>query len=171
MARAFIVVDMLDDFVRPEGSLCVPEAAMMLPALKERLQQARQRGDLVIFVCDAHDPDDLEFNRYPPHAVTGTAGAGVVSELAPRPGEAVLAKKRLSPFYGTELGEILSRHRITEATVVGVVTHICVMETVAGLCERDIAAVVPLDSVADFDPELAKSAEKRMVSVFGAELV
>lgn len=171
MPRAFIVVDMLHDFVDQKGSLSVPGAGEMVPALKARLQGAREAGELVVFVCDAHDPDDLEFKRYPPHAVVGTTGAQVIPELAPLPGEPVLVKKRLSAFYGTGLDEILRHNRIDAATVTGVVTHICVMETVAGLCERDIPCEVPLDSVADFDPEMAESALKRMTSVFGAKLI
>jgi len=58
-----------------------------------------------------------------------------------------------------------------KVTVVGVVTHICVMEAVAGLCDRDIQARVPRDCVADFDEELEASAFKRMATVFGAEIV
>lgn len=49
-------------------------------------------------------------------------------------------------------------------------THICVMETVAGLCNRDIRAVVPVDAVGDFDQKMAESALKRMQTVFGAKL-
>ncbi len=170
MGRALIVVDMLNDFVQPGGSLFVPGAPEIIPALQRELAAARQRGDLVVYVCDAHDPDDQEFQRFPPHAVAGSGGAEIVPELAPREGEVVLSKRRFDPFFATDLDDLLEREKVELATVVGVCTHICVMETVAGLANRDIPARVPTDAVADFDDELAAAAFKRMASVFGTEV-
>jgi len=161
---------MLHDFVHPQGALCVPGAQKIVPAIQRELERARQAGDPVIFVCDAHDPDDREFQRFPPHAVAGSAGAEVIGHLAPLEGEMVVAKQRYSPFFNTELHDILVKHGVTEATVVGVCTHICVMETVAGLANRDIKVRVLQDAVADFDPELAQAALRRMENLFGAEI-
>ena len=170
MPHALIIVDMLHDFARPQGALFVPGAPDIVPAIQQELAQARQAGDAVIHVCDAHAPDDLEFQRFPPHAVAGTPGARVIEELAPRAGETVVTKQRYSPFFNTELHQILADLGIRRATVVGVCTHICVMETVAGLANRDLQVRVPRDAVADFDPELAEAALKRMASLFGAEV-
>lgn len=171
MRQALIIIDMLNDFVRTDGALSVPGAQDIIPAVKRELDAARKIGDLVIFSCDAHDPDDLEFKRYPPHAVEGTAGAQIIEELAPLPHEHVVYKRRLCPFHETELGELLKRQKVDKVKVVGVCTHICVMEAVAGLCDRDIPSVVYVDAVADFDQEMAQAALKRIQSVFGAELV
>lgn len=171
MPQALLIVDMLNDFVRPEGALSVPGAQEIIPNIQRELEAARQAGQAVIHVCDAHAPDDVEFKRYPPHAVEGTPGAEIISELAPLPGEPVVKKKRLNAFFETELGDIVSRIAPDKVTVVGVVTHICVMEAVGGLCYRDIPARVPKDCVADFDQEMEACAFKRMETVFGAEIV
>ena len=171
MPQAILVVDMLNDFVRPDGALSVPGAQEIIPNIQRELRQARQEGQTVIYVCDAHDPDDIEFQRYPAHALEGDFGAEIISELAPQPGEAVINKKRLSVFFNTELDGVIRRVKPEKVTVVGVVTHICVMEAVAGLCDRDIPARVPKDCVADFDEELEAAAFKRMATVFGAEII
>lgn len=113
MGRALIVVDMLDDFVRPAGRLAVPGARNLIPAIKKELETARQRGDLVIYVCDSHDPDDREFERFPAHAIGGTPGAQVVEELAPLAGETVLTKRRFDPFFETKLDDLLAAKGIT----------------------------------------------------------
>jgi nicotinamidase/pyrazinamidase len=168
MRRALIVVDMLNDFVQPDGPLFVPGALEIIPAIVQELDAARDNGDLVVFVCDAHQPDDLEFQRFPPHAVAGSQGARVIKELAPQESDLVLAKQRFDPFFATDLDDLLASQGVNQATVAGVCTHICVMETVAGLANRDIPARVPLAAVADFDHELANAALKRMASVFGA---
>ena len=170
MSHALIIVDMLHDFVHPQGALCVPGAQEIVPAIQRELERARSAGDPVIFVCDAHAPDDREFQRFPPHAVAGSAGACVIGQLAPLDGETVVAKQRYSPFFNTELHDILEKLGITEATVVGVCTHICVMETVAGLANRDLKVRVLGDALADFDPELAQAALKRMENLFGAQV-
>ena len=170
MGRALIVVDMLNDFVQPDGPLFVPGAPEIIPAIVRELAAARGRGDLVVFVCDAHQPDDLEFQRFPPHALAGSEGAQVVKELAPQASDVVLAKHRFDPFFATDLDDLLASQGVNQATVVGVCTHICVMEAVAGLANRDIPARVPVGAVADFDDELAGAALKRMASVFGAQV-
>ncbi|MCB2226745.1 MAG: cysteine hydrolase [Desulfarculaceae bacterium] len=161
---------MLADFARPGAALFVPGAPEIVPAIRDELEAARQAGDLVIYVCDAHEPDDKEFERFPSHAVAGSPGAEIIEELAPMPGEVVVTKTRYSPFFGTGLGEILADAGIRRATVVGVCTHICVMETVCGLANRDLEVRVPAAAVADFDPGQASAALKRMQSLFGAEI-
>jgi nicotinamidase-related amidase len=170
MPQAFLVVDMLNDFVRPDGALFVPGAEEIIPNIQRELQKARQAGHTVIYVCDCHDADDLEFERYPVHAVEGEHGSEIITELAPQAGETVIKKKRLNAFYNTQLDQIIRQAAPDKVTVVGVVTHICVMEAVAGLCDRDIPARVPKDCVADFDKDLEESAFKRMTTVFGAEI-
>lgn len=170
MSHALIIVDMLHDFVHPQGTLCVPGAQEIVPAIQRELARAREAGEAVIHVCDAHDPDDREFQRFPPHAVAGSPGAEIIEELAPLAGEMVVSKQRYSPFFDTGLHQILGELGISRATVVGVCTHICVMETVAGLANRDLEVRVPREAVADFDPELAQAAFKRMQNLFGAEI-
>jgi len=161
---------MLADFVRPGAPLFVPGSPEIVPAVQRELAAARAANEAVIYVCDAHDPQDKEFERFPPHAVAGSPGAEIIEELAPRPGELVVLKRRYSPFFDTELGQILADEGVTRATVAGVCTHICVMETACGLANRDLAVRVPRDAVADFDPAQAEAALSRMQNLFGAEI-
>jgi nicotinamidase-related amidase len=43
--------------------------------VRDLLAAHRQEGSLIIFVADSHAPDDLEFQLFPPHCITGTRGA------------------------------------------------------------------------------------------------
>ena len=149
----------------------MPGAEHIVDSVATELAKARATGDMVVFVSDSHAPDDLEFERYPAHAVAGTSGAAIIDELAPAEGEIVVVKRRFGPFFETELHELLAKAGIVEATVVGVCTHICVMETVSGLCDRDIKITVPAGAVADIDPEMEAAALKRMANVFGATII
>jgi nicotinamidase-related amidase len=170
-AQALIVVDMLNDFIHPEGALyCGEGARAIVPLIAERVAAARKAGHAVIYLQDAHAPDDREFDRFPPHGGAGTWGSRIIDELAPRPGEPVLAKTRYSGFYGTALAKILAEIAPEEVTVVGVCTSICVMDTVGGLANRDYRVRVPRRAVADFDETFHRFALERMQRLYGANI-
>jgi nicotinamidase-related amidase len=169
--KALIVVDMLNDFIDEKGALyCGKEGEAIVPFIKERLAAARECGDLVVFVTDAHDEDDVEFRRYPRHAVAGSWGGEIVPELAPALGERVIRKKTLNAFYGTDLERFLAEAGVRTAEVVGVCTSICVMDLVADLAARGYDIIVPVRGVADFDQEFHKFALRRMARVYGADV-
>ena len=169
MKRALVVIDMLNDFVRPGAPLEVPRARAILPALRARLVAARREGIPVIHVCDAHRPDDREFERmgWPPHAVAGTRGAEVVAELAPLPGEPRVLKQTYSGFFGTELETLLLSLEVDELVLTGCVTNICILYTAADAVMRGFRVRVHLDSVADLDPAEGEFALRQMERVLG----
>lgn len=55
------MIDMLNDFVLAGAPLEVPRTREILSRLRRRLDEARQAGVPVIDACDAHRPDDREF--------------------------------------------------------------------------------------------------------------
>ncbi len=172
-ATALVIIDMLNDFVLPGAPLEVPAARDILPALKQRLDQARQDGMPVLYVCDAHDPDDREFARmgWPPHAVRGTRGAEVVAELRPLPNEPVIAKTSYSGFHDTDLDATLKKLGVEELILTGCVTSICVLYTAADAVMTGYRVTVPADCVAPLDPQDGAFALKQMRTVLGVNVV
>ena len=170
--NALIVADMLNDFLDPGGSLYVgARARQIIPFVAQKIAEFRTRAGVVIFVCDAHAPDDREFKRFPPHAVRGSRGARVIPELPIQPGDYRVEKTRYSSLAHTNLYDILKQEQVTEVHVVGVMTSICVMETVKELFDRDLPALVYRQGVADSDPEAHAFALKQMQRVLGAQVV
>jgi len=169
MKQALVIVDMLNDFVLPGAPLEVPETRRIIPGLQQRLVEARRSGMPVVFVCDAHAPDDREFERmgWPPHAIAGTKGSEVVEELAPREGEAVVSKTTYSGFYATGLDQLLQRLGVEELVLAGCVTNICILYTAADAVMRGYRVRVPADAVADLDPEQGRFALQQMAQVLG----
>ena len=55
-------------------------------------------GSKIIFLCDNHAPDDLEFEMFPEHCVRGTAETEIIPELSGYEGD-VIPKQRYSGFY------------------------------------------------------------------------
>jgi len=169
---AYIIIDMLNDFIDPKGSLyCGPSSREIIVPIRRTLEESRTDSAPVIFLADSHDENDLEFNRYPPHCVTGTWGSEIIPELAPAPGEPVVPKKRFSGFYGTDLETLLAAKDVETVRVAGVCTSICVMDTVGGLADRDYRVIVSRREVADFDSEMQGFSLQRMEKIYGARIV
>ena len=79
MGNVVLVVDMLRGFLEPGYNLyCGDEASKIIPNVQRLLQHENQAGSQVLFVCDNHDPDDLEFQMFPKHCVKGTREAEVI---------------------------------------------------------------------------------------------
>ncbi|NOZ55261.1 MAG: isochorismatase family protein, partial [Calditrichaeota bacterium] len=73
--RVLLVIDMLKDFIYDDGALtCGKPAQDIVPYIQELLADFRQAGDKVIYLADAHSPDDPEFEMFPPHCIAGTRG-------------------------------------------------------------------------------------------------
>lgn len=166
--KALLVIDMLKDFIYPTGKLyCGKTVQKIIPVIKKKINQMRKKG-VVIFICDAHKENDLEFNLFPKHCVEGTIGAEIIDEFKIEKVDIIIKKNRYSGFYRTDLEKILKENKITEVGVMGVCTSICVMDTVGELRNRDYKVIVYKDGVADFDPEAHKFALKRMEKIYGA---
>jgi len=163
---------MLNDFVAEQGALsCGSAGRGIVPEVNKLIAATRRAGGAVIFVCDAHKPDDPEFERFAPHAVRGTWGARIIDALAAKPDDYVVKKCRLNSFYRTSLGRVLRELAPEVVCVAGVCTSICVMDAVSDLRTRGYEVVVPRKAVADFDSEAHDFALKRMGAVLGAKIV
>jgi nicotinamidase/pyrazinamidase len=151
---ALIVADMLNDFIDPQGALFVGQGCRdIIPFVVQQAEVVRAGGGVVIFVCDAHAPDDREFDQFEPHAVKGTWGTEIIPELPFLPGDYRVEKTRYSALYNTTLEAILKQEGVSQVELVGVCTSICVMLTALDLLNRDIPCRVYRDRVADFDPK------------------
>ncbi|MFQ6122978.1 MAG: cysteine hydrolase family protein [Dehalococcoidales bacterium] len=171
MANAVIVVDMLRGFLEEGYPLyCGANARRVIPNIEVLLERKLAQGAKVFFVCDHHDPDDLEFKMFPPHCIEGTAEAEVIPELAKYPGE-IIPKKRYSGFFGTQLEQKLKELNPEKIIVCGVLTNICVMHTVADARNRDYQVEVPVDCVASPDEKAHQFALEHMEKVLGAKLI
>ena len=170
MANAVLVVDMLRGFLEAGYSLyCGDKCRGIIPNIQRLVEQELAKGSTVFFICDNHDPDDLEFKMFPAHCIAGTVEAELVPELTGYSGE-IIHKKRYSGFFGTPIEEKLSRLRPEKLIVCGVLTNICVMHTTADARNRDYEVEVPVDCVASPDEVAHRFALEHMEKVLGAKL-
>ncbi|MEA3460059.1 MAG: isochorismatase family cysteine hydrolase, partial [Chloroflexota bacterium] len=173
MANAVIVVDMQRGFLEEGHPLfCGEEAREIIPNVKKLLEKELEKDSALFFTADTHEPDDKEFEMFPPHCIKGTRGAEIIPGLADFAAKGtLLPKRRYSGFFETDLAERLAKLKPEKLIVCGVCTDICVMHTVADARNRDYAVEVPADCVASFDPEAHEFAMKHMEKVLGAKIV
>ena len=170
MSDTVLVIDMLRGFLEEGYPLYIgKEARSIIPNIHGLLEKEIARRSKVFFVCDNHDPDDLEFKMFPPHCIAGTTEAEVIAELAKYPGD-IIPKKRYSAFFNTNLDEILKKIKPDKLIVCGVLTDICVMHTIADARNRDYAVETPVDCVAALDEKTQQFALDHIEKVLGARL-
>lgn len=167
--EALLIIDMLNDFVRPGAPLEVPSTRAILPTLQTRLAAARASGVPVIYLCDAHQPNDPEFERmgWPPHGVKGSEGAEVVTELAPMETDPVVEKTSYSGFHHTGLEGILQAYGVDRLVLTGCVTNICILYIAYEAVIRGYRVNVPSDCVASLDQADGEFALRQMEQVLG----
>ena len=173
MKEALLIIDMLNDFVLPGSPLEVPETRKMINNIKREADAARAAASPVVYVCDTHAPDDKEFRKYgwPPHAVKGSKGAEVITELAPLPGDIVIPKTTYSGFFGTDLDATLKRLGVESLRLTGCVTHICILFTASDAVLRDYQVTVVGDGVAGITKEDHDAALRIMRSVMNVKVI
>ena len=168
---AFLIIDMLNDFVLEGAVLEIPATREIIPTLKKRIEKARKKKIPIVYICDSHVEDDKEFEIWPQHAIKGTKGAKIVEELSPEPEDYLVEKSTYSGFYNTELEDLLKRLNIEELIITGTVTNICVMYTVSDAIFRGYKVKVLKDCVAAVNEEDHQFALRQMKNILKAEII
>lgn len=174
--RLLIVVDMLNDFINQGGAFdCGKKAREIVPFILRKIGEFVKLGLPIIFLMDTHDPQDLEFQRFPVHCVFGTKGAELIQEIEDLIDEYSFAikvpKSSNNGFFRTNLNSILKDLKPKQVEIVGVCTNICILHTVGELRNRNYNVLIFRDGVASFDPNAHLWALNQMETLMGAELI
>lgn len=168
MKTALIVIDMINDFVT--GKLGFRGAVEIVPNIQRLLTAARAKLMPVIYVCDAHSPDDQEMRVWGEHAIAGTKGSKVIPVLKPKREEPTIPKQTYSIFHNTEPKGLLKKMGVKELILTGVVTDICIQNSAAGAFFHGYDVVVPEDCVSSPDKKANKYSLEYMKRVYGAKI-
>jgi nicotinamidase-related amidase len=86
--------------------------------------------------------------------VEGSAGSEVHPAVAPKPGDVMVTKHRVSAFAGTDLDMVLQANGVETLVLAGIATSGVVLSTVRHAADADYRMVVVADCCADGDPEV-----------------
>lgn len=149
-STAILVVDMLNDFLKPGGTMVLEGGEIIVEPMQRLLEVGRNREIPIVYVNDFHRlglKQDREFKKRAEHCIEGTWGAEVIEELRPQQRDFIIKKSRFSGFYETDLDLTLKDLKIDTVVVVGVVTNICVRSTIHDAFFRGYRVIVPKDCV------------------------
>jgi len=167
--HALLVIDMLHDFVH--GELKFERAGNVIDDLAGVVAGARESGVPVVYATDAHRPEDHELTVWGEHAMEGSAGAEVIAELAPQPGDHRVLKRTYSAFYDTKLESLLRELDVDTVVITGIHTHICDLHTAADAFYRGFKIDVVSDCVDAFTAEDHRRGLDFLKTMYGARVV
>jgi nicotinamidase-related amidase len=172
MKRAAIFIDFINDFFQPKSPMFVgSHVKKIIPVAVGILDEFRKKKETIIFICDAHHPEDQELKIYPKHAMRDTSGAEIIPQLSPLPGEYKITKRCYSGIFSTPMADVLKRNYVQEVHLLGVCGSICVMETAAGLFYHGFNIVLHKKAITDVKAADLAYALKRMQKLFNAKIV
>lgn len=127
MKRLLIVVDFQNDFV--DGSLGFNEAKGLENKIVEWIVDYKNNGDDVIYTMDTHNSDYMntqEGKNLPiPHCIEGTIGWELYGKTKELLKDCLCFKK--PTFPSLDLANYLKDKNYQDITLVGLVSHICVI--------------------------------------------
>jgi len=133
---ALIVVDMLEEFVRPEWTpYWIPAAYEAVPKMKQVIKVCRELGVPVIYTAYHFHEDGIDMPRgakYIPIYQEDIEFAGqiftkpsVYSGIAPEPKELVIIKPTYDAFFNTRLDLVLRNLAVETVIICGTMTNFC----------------------------------------------
>jgi nicotinamidase-related amidase len=99
--------------------------------------------------------------------VSGSAGAQIIHEVAPRDDELVIDKPGKGAFYATPLSDHLTSKGIRQLLFAGVTTEVCVQTTMREANDRGYDCLLAEDATESYFPEF-KASTLDMIRAQGA---
>ncbi|GHG60051.1 cysteine hydrolase family protein [Streptomyces griseocarneus] len=172
---ALLVLDLINEIVHPDGKYGadgyerqVNERGVLGNAARA-IERARAAGIPVIYVVVGFSEGYPEWPAGSPifkvakedgRIQLGTWATEVHESVRPAAGEVVIAKHRISPFYGTGLDLLLRNQGIDTLLLTGVSTDMVILATARDAHDRDYAVEVLEDATAADGPEMHQAALK-----------
>lgn len=151
-----LVIDMLNDFFQ-SGPLAERRSALVR-SINALVALFRTRAWPIIWVRQEFAPDLSDAflaMRDDGTSVTiaGTEGCQILSELDYDVNDLVIIKKRYSPFFGTDLDDVLASLKPDNVVMAGINTHACIRMAAIDAYQRDYRVVIAADAVGSYDEE------------------
>lgn len=190
-------VDLQKDFMNEDGALYVPDAESIKMNVEFLARIAIQKNIPMLGSMDWHNPDDPEFETFPPHCLKDTDGAELIQEAtfvkgrsySTEASESTKMIHNLSNSLEMNTGGIAYRKSTIDIfdepfiidhliptikgkviVVYGVATEFCVKAAVLGFLERGFKVIVVDDAIMGVNKEAAANAIMD-IQIAGAQMM
>jgi nicotinamidase-related amidase len=143
--QAIIVVDFQNDYLT-SGSWPLVGIDAAIEKAGRVIEHARGKG-VPVFHVRHESPAGAPF------FVAGSPGAEIIPAVAPRDGEEVVVKNYPNAFRDTHLKAKLDAAGVTDVTIVGAMSHMCIDATARAAADHGFSVTVVEDAVATRDTE------------------
>ncbi len=156
---ALVIVDMQRFFCEPGQPLYTKNSAAVLPKIRLLTEHFRERGRPVIFAAQQNKGELIDRGEslrkwWPTVPLEGTREVEVVEALAPLPSEKVIAKRRYSAFFATDLELTLRSMGVSQVVTAGLFTNVCVEATARDAFMHDFLVFLPADACAAMNEQM-----------------
>lgn len=156
---ALLLVDCINAFYDPAGSMYYPEAAEVVGPIVALLERARASDALIIHSTERHLPglDDFEWRKLPEHCLACDVERDIYPPFAPTGGrrEIEVPKRRFSAFFGNDLALLLHEQAIQTLVICGVKTNVCIRATAQDAFGWGFSPVIVREATNSNRPHLA----------------
>ena len=172
MSPALLIIDMQNDFVARGAPICCAGATEICGPIEMLRRIARGAGVPVIFTQERHRAQMVDFGLEldygePLHCLEGTTGPEFYPTLTPEPEEFVVAKRRYSAFFATDLEILLKGLGVDTLILTGVATDVCVRATAQDAQQLNYRVFVVPECVAGTTAARHEAALDNIAYVFG----
>jgi len=144
--RALIIIDIQNDYF-PGGKWELDQMDTAAETAASVLAAARAAGDLIVHVHHVFPTVEAPF------FVPNSKGAEIHKSMEPGDGEAMVKKHHINAFRDTNLKTILDENSITDVTIIGAMSHMCIDAAVRAAADFGYIVTVVEDACACRDLE------------------
>ena len=165
---ALLVIDMQDEFVKPEwSSAWIPEATRQVPRIKKMIEKCRDNNIPVIYTVFSNTHKCFDRPKYGNEMPIQYPNLGsnqewfqngnIWEELKPQKNEIVIHKPSYGAFYDTPLETILKRMGKDIIIISGTLTNCCCGTTARQGYERGYKVIVGSDITSTYTKEMQEA--------------
>lgn len=146
MTTALIVIDLQNDYATG-GAMALKGIEKAVSNAASIIADARKNGVPVIHIQHVFANGEAPFFK------PDTYGTEFQKEVVPAAGEDVVVKNHVNAFLKTDLQKILTQRGVTDITIVGAMSHMCVDACTRAAADFGYAVTVVHDACATLDLE------------------
>ena len=141
MKQALLLIDIQNDYF-PGGAMELVGSVAAAAKAGQLLHAFRENGIPVLHVQHISARPGAAF------FLPGTPGAQIHQSVAPRPDEPVFQKKHPNCFRNTPLLGYLRERHISQLTIAGMMTHMCIDTTTRAAADLGLSCILAGDACA-----------------------
>jgi nicotinamidase-related amidase len=137
-----IIIDMQREYL--DGSVPLPDLQSAITGAAQLIARAHQHNTPVIHVVNKGPDGNLLFNAEGPYYAE-------LSDIAAKPGEAVVVKPLPNAFACTNLQELIEQTGRKQLIIAGCTTHVCVSATARAALDLGYQSTIVADATTSRD--------------------